>query len=96
MNNEKQIAIKGGLWTGLSTAVSLLTAVARMMILTRFLEKSDFGIVSIINMIIGLCTTFTDLGFASVIMYKQNLSDKEFSSLYWIQFIFFIFIRVNI
>ena len=94
MNNEKQIAIKGGLWTGLSTAVSLLTAVARMMILTRFLEKSDFGIVSIINMIIGLCTTFTDLGFASVIMYKQNLSDKEFSSLYWIQFIFFIFIYV--
>lgn len=62
------------------------------MILTRFLEKSDFGIVSIVNMVIGLCVSFSDLGFASIIMYKNKLSDREFSSLYWIQWILYTFV----
>lgn len=92
--NDKKVAISGGLWTSISTAVTMLAIIARVMILTRFLEKSDFGIISITNMIIGLCTTFTDLGFASVIMYKQKLTDKEFSTLYWTQFFLFSFIYI--
>lgn len=90
--NDKTIAVKGGVWTGLSTAVSMVAQLARVMILTRFLVKSDFGVVAIVNMVIGLCTTFTDLGFSSVIMYKKELSDQEFSSLYWCQFVIFILI----
>lgn len=91
-NSDKAVAISGGFWTGISTAVTMLAAMARIMILTRFLEKSDFGLVSITNMVITLCLTFTDLGFASVIMYKQKFTDREFSSLFWIQFILFIII----
>ena len=89
MSNDRSVAIKGGFWTSVSTAVTLLATFGRVMILTRFLEKSDFGVVSIINMVIALCLTFTDLGFASVIMYKQRLTDREFSSLYWIQLLLF-------
>lgn len=91
-NNDKAVALSGGFWTGVSTAVTMLATMARVMILTRFLAKSDFGIVSITNMVIALCATFTDLGFASVIMYKQKFTDREFSSLYWIQFILFLLI----
>lgn len=94
MSSDRSIAIKGSLWTSIATAVNLVATFARVMILTRFLEKSDFGVVSIVNMVIGLCTTFTDLGFASAIMYKQKLTDKEFSSLYWIQLVLFIIIYV--
>lgn len=94
MSNDRSVALNGGIWTGISTAVTLVATFARVMILTRFLEKSDFGVVSIINMVIGLCTTFTDLGFASVIMCRQKLSLREFSSLYWLQFIFFAIIYV--
>ena len=89
MSNEKTVAIKGGLWTSISTAVTVLTQFARLMILTRFLEKSDFGIVSIVNMVIGLCVAFTDLGFSSALMYKTDINQKEFSTLFWMQFIFF-------
>ena len=85
MANDKSIALKGGLWTSISTAVTVLTAFARLMILTRFLEKSDFGLVSIVNTVIGLCITFTDLGFASAIMYKKDISQKEYSTLFWMQ-----------
>jgi len=91
-NNDKSVAISGGIWTGFSTALTMLATMARVMILTRLLAKSDFGLVSITNMVIALCATFTDLGFASVIMYKQSFTVREFSSLYWIQFILFVFI----
>lgn len=92
--SDRAIAVKGGIWTGLSTIVTMLTQILRLVILTRFLEKSDFGIVSITNMVIGLCVTFTDLGFASAIMYKKEMSKEEFSSLYWIQFLLFSIIYI--
>ena len=90
--SDRDVAVKGGIWTSVSTAVTMIATMGRVMILTRFLAKSDFGLVSITNMVIELCATFTDLGFASVIMYKQSFTDREFSTLYWIQFIFFLFI----
>lgn len=90
--SDKNVAIKGGFWTSISMAFTMLSTMGRVMILTRFLAKSDFGLVSITNMVIALCSTFTDLGFASVIMYKQKFTDREFSSLYWIQFVLFLFI----
>lgn len=88
--SDKNVAIKGGFWTSISTGVVMLAQFGRVMILTRFLEKSDFGTVAIINMVIGLCVAFTDLGFSSVIMYKQKLTDREYSSLYWSQFLLFV------
>ena len=92
--SDKNVALKGGFWTSVSTGVVMLAQFGRVVILTRFLEKSDFGIVAIINMVIGLCLAFTDLGFASVIMYKQKLTEREFSSLYWAQFIIFIILYI--
>lgn len=89
MSSDRTIALKGGMWTTASTAVTVLTQFARIMILTRFLEKSDFGLVSIINTIIGLCITFTDLGFSSAIMYKRDITQKEYSTLFWMQLIIF-------
>lgn len=92
MNSEKQIAVSGGIWTGVSTGVTMLSQILRIVILTRFLAKSDFGIISIVSLVLGLCLAFADLGFSSVIMYKQRLSDKEFSSLFWIQFLIYTFL----
>ena len=94
--SEASKVIKGGYWTGLSTAFTMLIQFGRIMILTRFLEKSDFGIVSIVNMVIGLCFSFSDLGFASIIMYKNKLSEREFSSLYWIQWILYVGVYILI
>jgi len=89
MSTDKSVAIKGGLWTSISTVVTVLSQFARLMILTRFLEKSDFGLVSIVNTVIGLCITFTDLGFASAIMYKKDITQKEYSTLFWMQLVIF-------
>ena len=87
MNNNS--IIKGTIWTSFSTIFIAIVQLLRLAILARFLEKKDFGIVAIVTLILGLTHTFCDLGFASAIMHKQKLNSKEFSSLYWIQFIVF-------
>lgn len=86
----KKQAISGAKWTTLATIVTALIQILRLSILTRFLEKTDFGIVAILTFVLGLTNTFADLGFSAAIMHKKDLSRKEFSSLYWIQFLFFL------
>lgn len=85
----KEQAISGAKWTTMSTLIIAIVQISRLSILTRFLDKEDFGIVAILTFVLGLTNTFADLGFSVAIMHKQNLNQKLFSSLYWIQFIFF-------
>lgn len=92
MSGFKQQAISGVKWTTIATLTTAIIQLLRLSILTRYLEKSDFGIIAILTFVLGLTNTFADLGFSSSIMHKQRLTEIQFSSLYWIQFIFFIFL----
>lgn len=86
--------ISGTFWTSLSTIIVALVQISRLGILARFLDKTDFGIVAILTFVLGLTHTFCDMGFSSAIMHKQDLNSKEFSSLYWLQFIVFILMYI--
>lgn len=96
MSSDKSVALRGGLWTSVSTAVTVFTQFARLMVLTRFLEKTDFGLVSLVNTVIGFCITFTDLGFSSAVMFKKNISSKEYSTLFWLQLFIFVFLYFSL
>lgn len=88
-NKHKTILFGLG-WTSLSTIINGLTQMLRLAILTRFLEKEDFGIVAILTFIVGVTLTFSDMGFAAAIMSQKDLKRHEFLNLYWTQFILFI------
>ena len=96
MSEAKRMAVSGVKWMTVSTFSTAIVAVLRLSVLTRFLAKSDFGIVAILTFVLGLTQTFADLGFASAIMHKQGLSRKEFASLYWIQLLVFVVLYVVI
>lgn len=91
MNKGKEI-FSGTLWTTLSTVVTAVVQILRLSILTNYLTKSDFGVVAVLTIVLGLTHTFSDLGFASAIMHKRDLTRKDFSSLYWLQLFVFGFI----
>lgn len=86
--NTKQV-VKGTVWMSMSTGAVAFFQLLSLVVLTRFLSKSEFGVVAIVNMVLGIVHTMADLGFSAVVMHKSNLSEKEFSSLYWIQLILF-------
>ena len=91
MADTKHALISGTKWTTLGTLISNAVGILKLSILTRLLEKSDFGLMAILHMVIEIIVTFSNLGFATAIMHKQDLTHKEFCSLYWIQFIVFGF-----
>lgn len=86
----KDNAISGVKWTTIATITTTIVGILRISILTRVLDKSDFGIVAIISFVLGLTQMFADLGFSSAVMHVKELSKKQFCSLYWIQFFIFL------
>lgn len=90
----RQSVIDGTKWITISTIVDASVQVLRLAILARFLNKSDFGIVAIISVVLGLTTTFGDLGFTIGIMSKKEVTHNEFSSLFWGQFFLFTLLYV--
>ena len=86
----KENAISGVKWTTIATIITTIVGILRISILTRVLDKADFGIVAIISFVLGLTQMFADLGFSSALMHVKDLTKKQFSSLYWIQLFIFL------
>ena len=82
----KKKAFKGVQWTSLSSISNAVIQFLRIAILARLLEASDFGLMAIVMMIMGFMSLFSDMGINSAILHKQKISTKEYSSLYWFNF----------
>lgn len=80
-------ALNGAVWTTVSTAVRSVVSIFQVSILTRFLEKGDFGIVAIATLFIGFSSIFLDLGISIGILHKQEIKRSEYSSLFWLNII---------
>lgn len=81
------VAVKGAFWVTLSTAIRSVVTLLRIAILTRFITKEEFGIVAIASLFIDFSQIFLDLGVSSGILHKQDISSKEYSSLFWLNII---------
>lgn len=77
-------AIKGVAWSSASTIVRSVVSLLQVSILTRYLDKAEFGIVAICTLFIGFSQIFMDLGFSIGIIHKQDISSRQYSSLFWL------------
>ena len=75
---------KGVKWTTISTVVLAVVAILKISVLTRFLDKSDFGLMALVTFVMGFMQLFNDMGLTSAILHKQDITKKEYASLYWI------------
>lgn len=88
MSSFKNITLSGVKWTSLSTVILSLVGILRISILVRFLDAADFGLMAIVTFILGFMNLFMDMGLTSAILHKQDISDNEYASLYWINIVF--------
>lgn len=79
----KQKAISGVKWNTTATVVLTLLQILRLAVLTRLLDKSDFGLIAIATMVIGFTDIFSELGLTVAVIHKQDISDKQYSSVFW-------------
>jgi len=86
MSIDKQVKT-GVKWTTISTVVLAVVAILKISILTRFLDKSDFGLMALVTFVMGFMELFNDMGITSAILHKQGITKKQYASLYWINWI---------
>jgi PST family polysaccharide transporter/teichuronic acid exporter len=83
MSIKKQ-AVTGVKWTTLGTITVAVLGILKYAILSRFVEKSDFGLMALVMLVFGFIKIFGDLGLTTAILHKQGISKKEYASLYWL------------
>jgi O-antigen/teichoic acid export membrane protein len=76
--------IGGMRWTSLSTVINTILQLAQYIILARLLSPEDFGLMNMLMVVITFSKIFSDLGISSAIVYYQNISRHQLSSLYWL------------
>jgi len=79
---KKQV-ISGVKWTTLGTITIAVVALLKIAVLARLLDKSDFGLMALVTFVMGFMNLFSDMGLTSAILHKQEISKKEYASLYW-------------
>ena len=84
MKDLKKQAIGGVKWTSLSAGVRTVLQLIQLIVLARFLSAEDFGLVAIVMVVIGFSQLFMDMGISNAIIHKQNTTDIQLSSLYWL------------
>ncbi|BAX78642.1 MOP flippase family protein [Labilibaculum antarcticum] len=90
--NLKKKSIDGAKWTTFSTVVVALSAIIKASILTRIIEVSDFGLMALVTFILGFIIIFIDLGLTTAILHRQKITKNEYSSLFWLNLGFSIFL----
>jgi O-antigen/teichoic acid export membrane protein len=83
----KRKALDGVKWNTISSVNKVILQFVQLIVLTKLLSADDFGLMAIVMVIVGFSQMFIDMGISNAIIYKQDISKKQLSSLYWLSII---------
>lgn len=86
--------VKGIGWSSISSIARNGVSLLQLAILTRFLDKADFGIIAIATLFVSFTQLFLDMGISVGIIHRQNITNKEYSSLFWLNIFVGIFLTI--
>ncbi len=82
MSLKKQ-AVSGLMWTFSQQFGTQLISFVVGIVLARLLLPSDFGIIAMFGVIVGVATTLVDGGMTSSLIRTNELDDKDLSTVFW-------------
>ena len=82
--NLKQMTARGGLVSLTAQAARLALRLGSLMILSRLLDKQDFGLVGMVNAFTGFLGLFKDAGLSMASVQSASLSNAQMSMLFWV------------
>lgn len=80
----KAVSVRGGAATVLAMAVTQVFRLIIIAALGRLLSPSDFGVVAMTWAVISVGIIFRDLGLASATVQRENLTNSQVNTLFWI------------
>ncbi len=84
MTSLKKQAASGVKWTALSTSITTGLQFLKFAILARILGPEAFGLMGMVMVVIGFAQAFADMGVSNAIIYRQDATKEQLSSLYWL------------
>lgn len=81
----KHHAVHGVKWIGLSSFVTSAFQFIQVAVLTRFLSPSDFGLMAMAMVVVGIVQAFNDMGISNAIIQRQDTTRDRLSSLFWLE-----------
>ena len=79
--------VKGITWTIASQLARLLITLVVTVILARLLSPKDFGLIAMVAVFSNFFAMVNDMGLASAIIQKSEVTEEELSSAFWVNFL---------
>ncbi|WP_437192724.1 lipopolysaccharide biosynthesis protein [Planctomicrobium sp. SH527] len=80
----KRHSIRGGLTTLGSQGILFLLQATQIVVLSRLLSPSDFGLFAMVTAVTGFAMTFKDGGLSMATIQRAEITHAQISSLFWI------------
>ena len=84
MKDLKEKTIRGGLARVIAQGANFFLRIGSVMILSRMLNPTDFGLVGMVTAFTGILFLFRDFGLSSATVQRENVTDEQRSTLFWI------------
>lgn len=80
----KQKAASGVKWNTLSLGFDSVIQLVQLGIITNYLTPTDFGLMAIVLVVVGVSKMLIDMGISKAIIYNKDITIYQLSSLYWL------------
>lgn len=77
-------AVSGVKWSGISMGAVTTLQFVTLAVLAHLLSPSDFGLMGMIMVVIGLAQAFADMGLSNAVIQRQGVEEDHLSSFFWI------------
>ena len=80
----KRKSVKGGINTVFSQLLSFGMTMASTSVMARLIAPESYGLVAMVSAFTGFVLIFKDLGFTSAVIQRSVISQKQISTLFWL------------
>ena len=77
------MTVKGFVWAFTGTIAQALLQVVSMVVLSRLLDKTEFGAAQAAGLVIGLSQVVSQLGVGPALVQRKTLNDREISAAFY-------------
>ena len=77
-------AVSGARWGAVASLAIFLFSLGQNIALSRLLMPRDFGLLGMIWTVLGLTQLFADAGIGNVLLFRQQVTRGEISSILWL------------
>lgn len=79
----KQI-LSGAKWTSVSTLIVTVIQIIQFALLGNIMTIAEFGLVGMLTTVTIFIQIVLDMGFGAALIQKENISERQLSTLYWL------------